>query len=173
MTRYIDKMKTINGVECRYHAVAGIVERASGFEVGVHSWGLLEDLIAERRPSAVQAAVVMAVDPDAPELPLIAAGGLLDGGILVVSAPEEVVTPVPQVVTKRQARQALLLAGRLADVQPAIDAIPDPLQRGLVQIEWDDSQEFQRTRPSLIALASAIGLTSQDLDQLFILAAAR
>lgn len=89
-------------------------------------------------------------------------------------APPELVAPVvvvPQVVTRRQARQALLLAGRLQDVQPAIDAIADPVQRGMVQIEWDDSQEFQRTRPTLIALATAIGMTTQDLDNLFTQAA--
>lgn len=78
---------------------------------------------------------------------------------------------VPQVVTRRQARQALLLAGRLQDVQPAIDAIADPLQRGMVQIEWDDSQEFHRTRPTLVSLATAIGMTDADLDALFVQAA--
>jgi hypothetical protein len=60
----------------------------------------------------------------------------------------------------------------LDNVQPAIDAIPDATQRGLVQIEWDDSQEFIRTRPVLIALASALGLNSGQLDTLFIQAAA-
>lgn len=86
--------------------------------------------------------------------------------------PAPVVVPgVPQVVTRRQARQALLLAGRLQDVQPAIDAIADPVQRGMVQIEWDDSQEFQRTRATLIALATAIGMTEADLDNLFTQAA--
>lgn len=86
-------------------------------------------------------------------------------------APVEPVVVVPQVVTRRQARQALLLAGRLQEVQPAIDAIADPVQRGMVQIEWDDSQEFQRTRPTLIALAAAIGMTAEDLDNLFTQAA--
>ena len=61
--------------------------------------------------------------------------------------------------------------GRLQDVQPAINAIADPVQRGMVQIEWDDSQEFQRTRPTLIALATAIGMTEADLDNLFTQAA--
>lgn len=95
--------------------------------------------------------------------------------ILMVPAPYVAQAPappvVPQVVTRRQARQALLLAGKLALVQPAIDAIADPLQRGMVQIEWDDSQEFQRTRPTLIALAAAIDMTAADLDNLFTQAA--
>ena len=78
---------------------------------------------------------------------------------------------VPASVTRRQAKQALLLNGLLANVQPAIDAIPDATQRAMTQIEWDDSQVFERDRPALIALGSALGLTSVQLDDLFIGAA--
>lgn len=78
---------------------------------------------------------------------------------------------VPLTVTRRQARQALLLAGLLDDVQPAIAAIPDPVQRGLAQIEWDDSQEFTRDRPLLVQLAQGLGLNDAALDNLFIQAA--
>ncbi len=79
---------------------------------------------------------------------------------------------VPSSVTRRQAKQALLLAGLLSHVQPALDAIPDATQRGLAQIEWDESLEFDRHRPLLINLATALGLSSAQLDQLFIQAAA-
>lgn len=75
---------------------------------------------------------------------------------------------VPAKVTRRQARQALLIAGLLDDVQPAINAIADPMQRGLAQIEWDDAQEFERHRPLLIQLATALGLDDEALDNLFI-----
>ncbi len=78
---------------------------------------------------------------------------------------------VPASVTRRQAKQALLLNGFLVNVQPAIDAIPDAAQRAMIQIEWDDSQVFERDRPALIALGSALGLTSVQLDDLFIEAA--
>lgn len=78
---------------------------------------------------------------------------------------------VPQQVTRRQAKQALLLAGKLHLVQPAIDAIADATQRSLVQIEWDDSQVFERSRPTLMALATALGMSAGDLDALFIAAA--
>lgn len=77
---------------------------------------------------------------------------------------------VPRTVTRRQARQALLLRGKLALVQPAIDAIPNAMQRGLMQIEWDDSLEFDRYRPSLIAIGTAIGYDSNGLDDIFIFA---
>jgi hypothetical protein len=78
---------------------------------------------------------------------------------------------VPQTVTRRQAKQALLINGKLSLVQPAIDAIADPSQKAMIQIEWDDSQEFQRTRASVIAIGTAIGLNSTQLDDLFVLAA--
>ena len=78
---------------------------------------------------------------------------------------------VPASVTRRQAKQALLLNGLLSNVQPAIDAIPDPTQRAMIQIEWDDSQVFERSRPALVALGSALGLSSAQLDSLFITAA--
>lgn len=79
---------------------------------------------------------------------------------------------VPAKVTRRQARQALLLAGLLDQVQPAINAIPDPQLRGMAQIEWDDSQEFDRHRPLLMQLATALGLDDEALDNLFIQAGA-
>ena len=79
---------------------------------------------------------------------------------------------VPASVTRRQARQALLLAGLLDNVQPAIDAIPDATTRGMAQIEWDDSQMFERHRPLLIQLGTALGLDDAALDNLFIEAAA-
>lgn len=83
----------------------------------------------------------------------------------------QIVRRVPEKVTARQAVQALILNNKLALVQPAIDAIADPVQRQLVQAEWDKSQEFERNRPTLIALATAIGLSASELDALFIQAA--
>jgi hypothetical protein len=78
---------------------------------------------------------------------------------------------VPASVTRRQARQALLLAGLLDDVPAALAAIPDPIQRALAQIEWEDSQVFERQRPLLVSLASALGLDEDALDDLFLQAA--
>lgn len=77
---------------------------------------------------------------------------------------------VPQSVTARQAHQALILAGLYDDVQPAIDAIADPVQRKLAQIEWDKSNDFERHRPLLVQLGQAIGLDDDGLDALFVTA---
>lgn len=101
-------------------------------------------------------------------------GDFYDAGSGKFTNPSEVPEApvvVPASVTRRQARQALLLAGLLKDVQPAIDAIPDPMQRALAQIEWDDSLEFERKRPLVASIGTAIGLDSAGLDELFITAA--
>lgn len=77
---------------------------------------------------------------------------------------------VPAAVTTRQAKQALLLHGYYPSVQPAIDAISDVTQRGLVQIAWENSQVFERNNPTLVMLGGALGLTSTQMDDLFIYA---
>jgi hypothetical protein len=96
------------------------------------------------------------------------------------NTPEVVPEPVyvPQAVTRRQARQELASRGLLSTVQACINSIPDATMRELLQIEWDDSLNFERSRPSLIALATnpapyGLGLTEADLDAIFIAAAER
>lgn len=79
---------------------------------------------------------------------------------------------VPAVVTMRQARIALLGAGLLDDVEAAIDAIADPATRQAARITWDYSSEVQRHNGFVSMLAPAMGLTDEQLDQLFVAAAA-
>lgn len=87
--------------------------------------------------------------------------------------PEEIrqaylaANPVPASVTRRQALQALRLSGILHKVQPAIDAIPDPMHRDLAQIEWDNSQVFERYRPLVIQIGTVIELDENGMDDLF------
>lgn len=82
------------------------------------------------------------------------------------------VAHVPTSVTRRQARQALLLADLLDIIPGKIAAIPDEMQRGMAQIEWEDSQVFERHRPLVMSIGAALGLSSEAIDQLFITAAA-
>lgn len=78
---------------------------------------------------------------------------------------------VPHSVTRKAARLALLNSGKFHTVQTAISSLNDP-DRTRTQIEWDDSTMFERASPTVILLGTAIGLSSDDLDQLFIQAAA-
>lgn len=77
---------------------------------------------------------------------------------------------VPARVTMRQARLALLAAGKLAAVDAAIDTLPEP-RRSAARIEWEYSQEVQRDKPFVQMLAPALELDDAALDALFVQAA--
>ena len=78
---------------------------------------------------------------------------------------------VPQAVTMRQARLALLGAGKLAAVDTAIAALSEPT-RTAAQIEWEYSNEVQRHNGIVSQLGPALGLTDAQIDALFLGAAA-
>jgi hypothetical protein len=86
-------------------------------------------------------------------------------------APDAPVVEVPQKVTMRQARLALLAAGLLDDVESAIDALPEP-PRKAARIEWEFSSEVYRDRDFVLMLGQSLGLDSDEMDDLFITAAA-
>lgn len=77
---------------------------------------------------------------------------------------------VPAAVTMRQARLALLQAGKLNAVNTAIAGMSGA-QGEAAKIEWEFSNEVQRAQPLVAALAPVLGMTSAQLDQLFITAA--
>lgn len=77
---------------------------------------------------------------------------------------------VPAEVTMRQARLALLRIGKLDQVTPAIETLPDA-QRDAARIEWEFSSTVVRNRPLVTMLGNALGLDDKALDQLFITAA--
>lgn len=74
-------------------------------------------------------------------------------------------------VTMRQARLALLGAGLLDDVDAAIAAITDPVQRKAAEIEWEYAQTVDRDSPFTKQLAQGLGLTDEQKDALFTQAA--
>jgi len=83
------------------------------------------------------------------------------------SAPADPAPVVPESITRRQARQVLVLNGiSLATVDAVIGALPEPT-RTIAQIFWVDSNDFERHNPMLLQLAPMLGLTSQQLDLLF------
>jgi hypothetical protein len=70
--------------------------------------------------------------------------------------------PVPQVVSRFQARAALLGAGLLNDIEAAI-SLADPI----AQLAWTDALEFRRNSPTLLAICTGLNMTSEQLDDLF------
>lgn len=75
------------------------------------------------------------------------------------------------VVTMRQARLALLGAGRLAEVEAALASLPSP-EKEAAQISWEYAAEVRRISPLVSGLAPALGLDDAALDALFDAAAA-
>lgn len=69
-------------------------------------------------------------------------------------------------ITLRQAKLALLNAGKLQDVINAIAALPEP-QKTAAQIEFDYANDVERDSVLLNTIANAIGLTEAETDQLF------
>ena len=76
-------------------------------------------------------------------------------------------------VSMRQARLALLSAGLLDDVDAAIAAISDPIERKTAEIEWEYAQEVHRDHQWVLNLAGALSLDAAGIDALFNQAAAR
>lgn len=75
--------------------------------------------------------------------------------------------PTPTVITRRQGKQQLVIAGIDADVETAINNITDAAQQKLMQIWYNDSNTWERDSQQLQSLASTLGLTDTQLDDLF------
>ena len=77
---------------------------------------------------------------------------------------------VPQEVSMRQARLALLARSVLGQVDAAIESLPSP-DRDAARIEWDYSSIVARNSPLVVMMGAALGLDDDALDRLFITAA--
>jgi hypothetical protein len=69
-------------------------------------------------------------------------------------------------VSPRQARLALLSAGKLSNVETAINAL-DANTKAAVQIEWEYATKIERTSPWVQSMTTALGMTDAEVDTLF------
>lgn len=93
-------------------------------------------------------------------------GDTYAGGVF--TSPPPLPPPVPQEVTDLQARLALIAAGKLAAVEAAVAGADEATKAW-----YDRALMWRRDSPIIAALAPALGLSSSDLDALFIDAAGR
>lgn len=79
---------------------------------------------------------------------------------------------VPQVVSRFQGREAMWQTphGEVSLFEAAEAIINGPDTPATYRRAWADLQEFRRDSEMLIAVATALGLSSTDLDALFVLA---
>jgi hypothetical protein len=103
--------------------------------------------------------------------PLYRANDARDGLELIpLSDPATLPALVPQEVSMRQARLALLKRGVLNQVDAAINSLPSP-DCEAARIEWDYSSVVARNSPLVTMMGAALGLDDASLDELFIAAA--
>ncbi len=112
----------------------------------------------------------------------MAAGKLvsIEGGFALVDPPKPEEPPVPEpqppgppaVVTRAQGKAALIQAGLWDAVEAYVDSITDPTEKALALVALDDTTEWRRDSPFLTDAAAALGLSDEDLDGLFVAAAA-
>ena len=100
-------------------------------------------------------------------------GWVMRDGTLVppVHEPSQPAPPVvPQSVSRAQGKAALIQAGYWQGVMAFVAAIEDETQRALAEVALNDTQEWRRDSPFLNAAAAALGLSTEQLDALFVAA---
>lgn len=83
--------------------------------------------------------------------------------------PDEPAEVVPQTITRRQLRRALLAADLLTQMNAALETWAEP-RRSRARIDWQDGAEFERDDRTVKGLANDLGITSNQLDLIFIAA---
>jgi hypothetical protein len=91
---------------------------------------------------------------------------LAQGNIIT---PYVVPSTIPTSVTRYQARAALLGAGLLDVVNTYFESLPDT---SLDKMAWNEAPTVQRNSAAFIVGATTLGLSSTQIDQLFVTAAA-
>lgn len=77
-------------------------------------------------------------------------------------------------LTSRQLRLGLVANGiSLSSVEAAIDAIEDPTDREVARIEWEYATTFERSHPLVNQIGTALGLTPEQIDDMWTEAATR
>lgn len=75
---------------------------------------------------------------------------------------------VPYSITRAQGKAILIIDGIWDDVLIAVDAIADPTQKALAEIAMHEQVTWLRDSPTLLMLAAALGLTEEQIDDMFI-----
>lgn len=83
--------------------------------------------------------------------------------------PEPQPVPDTYIVSMRQARLALLEVGMLTDINAALAAMPGK-EGEAARIEWEYAQEVRKDSPLVMGIAVQLGLTDQQITDLFNLA---
>lgn len=92
-------------------------------------------------------------------------------GEFVKGEPIEPLPQVPNSVSRAQGKYVLIQMGLWQQVLDFVDSIEDPQERALADVALNDTQSWQRSSPFLTQCAQVLGLTDEELDNIFIEAA--
>jgi len=72
-------------------------------------------------------------------------------------------------LSARQLRLGLISGGfDLAEVEASIGRIDDAQERAKAMVEWEYASQFERTHPLIDEIGDALGLTSEQIDGLWV-----
>jgi len=94
-------------------------------------------------------------------------GATLVGNTVDPDALAPVVVPVPEEVTRFQARASLHLFGLLSTVEAVMTNEQTPV---LTRLAWVDALSFKRHSPAVVGMAQTFGWSDSEVDDLFRLA---
>ena len=92
----------------------------------------------------------------------------VDGVWREVFAVEMAPVLVPQQITRAQGKAALIMQGLWGAVLDYVAAIQDPIQRALAEVALNDTLTWERSSPFLEGPRAGVGMTGEQLDELFI-----
>ena len=110
--------------------------------------------------------VVSVIDEDGISRMSMLASALPEGAVVepYVAPPP----PIPQTVTRFQALAVLAAGGYLDTVRTYIATLD---QDNVQRLAWENATNWERSSPTLNALAQMLGLTDAQVDDLFVAAA--
>lgn len=118
------------------------------------------------------AGVIEVPDPVYPDPELYTFVENEDGSLTITErTPEDIAaikaSKIPQEVSRLQARIALYNSGLLAQIEEYMSLPETPF---ITKLAWNEALVFRRDSPLVSQLAALIGLTSDQLDELFVTA---
>jgi hypothetical protein len=89
-------------------------------------------------------------------------------GFVEIPPPEPPAPVIPQQVTRAQGKVVLIQMGLWPQVLAFVDAIEDPMQKAIAEVAVYETLHWQRNSPFLNQAATALEITQEQMDQLFI-----
>ena len=89
-------------------------------------------------------------------------------GAWVIEDAQPPAIPVPQQVTRAQGKVVLIQMGLWEQVQAYVAAIEAPMQKAIAEVAVYETLHWQRDSAFLNQAAAALGITQEQMDQLFI-----